>query len=348
MRLLYRQDQYPVFQNRAYDSPAEARACVRGDIRLVEDLRTGLVFNEAFDPALMKYDDHYQNEQAKSPVFQSHLEEVARIVARHLGREALVEVGCGKGYFLELLLAKGLDVAGFDPAYEGRNPRIQKHYFGEGASFQAQGMVLRHVLEHVCDPVGFLRRLRDANGGRGQIYVEVPCLDWICRHRAWFDVYYEHVNYFRLSDFRRMFGTVAAAGRLFGGQYLYVVADLASLRIPVRDPGDAASFPEDFLRGIAGPPPRPGPAAIWGAASKGVVFALARERMGRPIDVAIDVNPAKQGKYLPATGLRVQSPAEAMAVLPAGSTVYIMNSNYLEEIRQMSNNQYHYEGIDHE
>jgi len=62
----------------------------------------------------------------------------------------------------------------------------------------------------------------------------------------------------------------------------------------------------------------------------------------------IDVNPAKQRKYLPATGLRVHSPEEGLKSLPPGSVIFVMNSNYLEEIRQMSNNAYHYIGVDHE
>src|SRR3546814_9608010 len=62
-----------------------------------------------------------------------------------------------------------------------------------------------------------------------QIYIEVPCFDWIVEHSAWFDVFYEHVNYFRLADLRAMFGTVHEAGHLFGGQYLYIVADLSTL-----------------------------------------------------------------------------------------------------------------------
>lgn len=38
------------------------------------------------------------------------------------------------------------------------------------------------------------------------------------------------MNYFRKLDFHRIFGTVLGAGRVFGGQYLYVVAGLDSVR----------------------------------------------------------------------------------------------------------------------
>jgi hypothetical protein len=85
---------------------------------------------------------------------------------------------------------------------------------------------------------------------------------------------------------------------------------------------------------------------VWGGASKGVIFSLLRQRAGYAVDVVIDVNPAKQGRYLPGTGLLVHSPATGLASLPSGSPIYVMNSNYLEEIKAMSNHQYHYIGID--
>jgi hypothetical protein len=77
-----------------------------------------------------------------------------------------------------------------------------------------------------------------------------------------------------------------------------------------------------------------------------VIFALQCERDGAPVAAVIDINPAKQGKYLPATGLRVHSPAEVLPALEAGATIYVMNSNYLEEIRAQAGSQFNYIGID--
>lgn len=353
-KLLYRQEQFPIFQNRMYDTEAEAKACPKGDVQLVEDQRTGLVYNAAFCTELMTYDAHYQNEQALSPLFQEHLESVSNIIDRCMGRDSIVEVGCGKGFFLEMLLGKGFDVTGFDPTYEGNNPRVMKRYFEPGVGIKANGLVLRHVLEHVPDPFKFLLQLKEANGGSGKIYIEVPCFDWICEHRAWFDIFYEHVNYFRISDFYRMFGTVVESGRLFGNQYLYVVAELATLRNPEISFKDRVIFPKDFTHSIAASSRiKPHQAessqvAIWGGASKGVIFALLKARAGQSVGTVIDINPAKQGKYLPSTGLLVQSPSEALAILPMGSTIYVMNSNYLEEIKKMSNNAFEYIEVDHE
>ena len=343
-RDLYRISQLPIFQNRMYDSRLEARQCPKGDIRLVENQQTGLVYNADFRPELMVYDSRYQNEQAVSPLFQEHLTSISQIVERGMGRDQLIEVGCGKGFFLERLLGQGFNVTGFDPTYEGGNPRVQRRYFTPGVANRANGLILRHVLEHVQDPVNFLEQLRESNQGGGKIYIEVPCFDWICEHRAWFDIFYEHVNYFRLSDFSRMFGSIIESGRVFGGQYLYVVADLSTLKKPQIDFDDTVSFPDNFTQHIADLEQ----SAIWGGASKGVIFALIKERAGTSISTVIDINPAKQGKYLPATGLLVQSPTEALLKLPAGSTIYVMNSNYIDEIKKMSNDAFNYIGVDHE
>ena len=338
-----------MFQNRMYATAEEAKACPKGDIRLVEDQRTGLVFNEAFRPDLMTYDANYQNEQALSRYFQEHLELVSRIIDRRMGRDSIVEVGCGKGFFLELLSAKGFDITGFDPTYEGHNPKVTKHSFENGIGIKSGNIVLRHVLEHIQDPLSFLHELKGANGGSGKIYIEVPCFDWICEHRAWFDVFYEHVNYFRITDFSRMFGTLIESGRLFGNQYIYVIAELATLRSSEIDNNDRVSFPSDFTDSIDQTNEvRANRTAIWGGASKGVMFALLKARAGQPVSTVIDINPAKQGKYLPATGCFVQSPSDAIASLPKGSTVYVMNSNYIEEIKEMSNNLFEYIGVDHE
>ena len=350
-RALYEVRDVPVLQNRTFESAEAARACSTGDVVLVQDPATGLISNAAFDASLVEYDTGYQNEQATSAVFRQHLEAVGDLVRLQLGGRSLLEVGCGKGAFLEHLQGRGFEVRGVDPAYEGTNPAVVKAKFTPGLDLHADAVILRHVLEHVEDPLGFLSQIRDANAGTGSIYVEVPCFDWICQHRAWFDVFYEHVNYFRLPDLHAMFGTVHDSGQLFGGQYIYVVADLATLRSPGRSVDDVAVMPPGFLASVESMAARFLHAAdslsVWGAASKGVIFALFMERSGVGLNMAIDINPAKQGQYLPSTGLRVSSPEEALATLAPGSPVVVMNSNYLAEVADATSQRFTLLTVDH-
>jgi hypothetical protein len=350
---VFRAEGLPLLQNRTFPTAAEARSSPTGDVVLVEDAQTGLIRNAAFEPERMVYDRDYQNEQACSPVFRRHLGEVAQIVERHLRGRPLIEIGCGKAYFLEQLRGLGFRITGVDPAYEGDDPDVIRTHFDKRLGLSADGIVLRHVLEHIENPAEFLADIADANGGRGTIYIEVPCFDWILGHRAWFDIFYEHVNYFRLDDFARMFGRIHERGHVFGGQYLYVVADLATVRRPVARAGGRVAVPADFLAGIDDAVARVRAGAgrrhvIWGGASKGVIFAIYLKRAGIELDGAIDINPAKQRRFLAVTGLRVSPPDELLGGMTTEDTVFVMNSNYLDEIVASTGNQYAYVTVDHE
>lgn len=355
-REIYCARQLPVFQNRVYNSEHEARNCIKADVVLVQDQETGLIFNQAFAPDLMKYDADYQNEQAFSSVFRRHLKSIALVIVKHFEGYSLIEVGCGKGYFLEQIQQLGFEITGLDPIYEGSNPAVIKESFRPEIGLRADGIILRHVLEHVGDPVSFLSNIRDSNGGTGKIYIEVPCFEWICKHGAWFDIFYEHVNYFRLRDFDRMFGRLYDSGHTFGGQYLYVVADLSTIKRPIYDKLDYFEFPKDFLDSVnqhatqlrRQKPEQKTDSAIWGGASKGVIFALFMERAGAKIDIIVDINPAKQNKYLAATGLKVQSPTEAMRRLSNGADLFVMNSNYINEIKELTANRFNYLLVENE
>ena len=85
---------------------------------------------------------------------------------------------------------------------------------------------------------------------------------------------------------------------------------------------------------------------IWGASSKGVIYSLFLQRAGVTVDQVVDINPAKQGRYLPLSGMRVSSPQEAMEALPAQANLFVMNSNYLEEIKRMTDGRYVYHAVD--
>jgi SAM-dependent methyltransferase len=346
---LFRVKGLPVFQNKMFADRAAALACPTGDVTLVQDMDTGLIFNAAFNAGLLEYDADYQNEQACSEVFQKHLGDVKAIIHRHFSGRSLIEVGCGKGYFLEYLHQAGYEIIGIDPAYEGNNPKVTKACFKASLGLSAGGIILRHVLEHMSNPFAFLSEIADANESKGQIYIEVPCFDWICEHRAWFDIFYEHVNYFRLADFHRMFGKVYESGHVFGGQYLYIFADLTTLQKPVLNQRDSFTFPADFFADInsVAAIAKGKRNAIWGGASKGVIFALYMQRGGVNIDLVIDINPAKQGQFMVGSGLCISSPEEGMKALRPGDNVFVMNSNYLQEIIGLSSNQFNYIQMDH-
>lgn len=332
---------YPALQNRTFASPSEALESAIGEIALRQDPRTGIVHNAAFEPEIVDYDSGYDNEQGHSAVFRNHLSAVADHIAREFAGKSILEVGCGKGLFLKLLRERAFHVTGVDPSYTGEDPAIVRDFYSPSLDLRADAIVLRHVLEHIPEPIAFLNMLRTANGG-GLIYIEVPCLEWIAEKKAWFDIFYEHVNYFRLGNLTAMFGRVLKAEHIFGGQYIGIFADLATLRLPPITWTDRFRLPERFTDGIdeAAAVLRDTSYAIWGGASKGVIFSLLMKQRGAAPRVAIDVNPAKQGRYMPVSGVRILSPDAGLSALPEGSTVVVMNDNYIDEIRTVTGDRY--------
>gem|GEM_PF-4376242 len=73
-----------------------------------------------------------------------------------------------------------------------------------------------------------------------------------------------------------------------------------------------------------------GKVALWGGGAKGATFANEVDPVGDLIDCVVDINPRKQGYFLPGTGHPIVSYRE----LPVrGVTdVILMNSNYRDEV----------------
>jgi len=346
---IFRAEGLPLLQNRLYETEELARCCPVGDVRLKKDPVTSIIQNGAFEAHRVVYDREYNNEQAASPAFRAHLDYIADLIRTNFDEASVIEVGCGKGVFIDYLRRRKFEVTGLDPAYEGEDPAIQKCLFKAGLGLQASGIVLRHVLEHIENPVSFLGLISEANRGLGKIYIEVPCFDWICENRAWFDIFYEHVNYFRVCDFERMFGKIHHIERTFGGQYLSIIASLDSLTESFESNSTAERFPnlETDIERVSREIQEwknisSRKIAVWGAGSKGVVFSIHMKRLNVAVDYVVDINPEKVGKFLPCSGIEVISPQQFVSVASPGTRVLVMNPNYLNEIVALAGESYEY------
>ena len=350
----------PVMMHRLYDSRAAAQACERGDLELWQCRACGFVWNRAFDPTIMRYDAIYENDQLYSAHFAAHVGQRARdVIAAAPQGEALdyLEVGCGQGQFLQMveeLAGPRLSSAqGFDPAWRGEDgdklgrAQVFKTYFNADTArlvtHKPNVVASRHTIEHVPDPVAFLRALRDALGSASNaaLLIETPCMDWIIANHAVQDLFYEHCSIFTARAlaiaFERAGFSEVAIDHVFDGQYLWGMARAGARTDAPAPPLEAASmsaktladFVAHWRRAIDEAAAR-GRVAIWGAGAKGVTFANLLSRGGEGVDYVIDINPAKQGRYIAGSGLRAISPQEAVANPP--KTIFVMNPNYFDEI----------------
>lgn len=337
----------PVIPNRPLRSADEAESF--GQVALRKNHVTGLVDNVAFDPELIEYDADYQNNQAVSSIFAEHMRGVLEILkARYPTGCKVVEVGCGKGEFLEMMQADGhFVVSGYDGAYEGDNPAIEKRFLSSDDRLQADLVVLRHVLEHIPRPQDFLCLLSDIFGD-AEIYIEVPDFDWIIGQQAFFDITYEHVNYFTPVSLSRLFESVEQQGLLFGDQYQFVIGKFSSAAISsygaafdTADNWTSLAF-DDLFPGFVSTIDKMDqmsdgkPIYVWGAATKGVMFCHHTRRLlpavFKRIAAAVDINPMKAGRHMPSVHLPILGIDDFCSAAADDALVVIMNPNYHDEI----------------
>lgn len=339
------------------DTEEAARHCRRGDIELVGCTTCGFVHNRAFLPERTVYDERYQSSQACSPTFNAFAADLARRIGAHfgIGGGRVVEVGCGGGDFLGVLVETlGLDEAvGVDPAAPPpaqAPPRIR--YVRETLSaaladaFAADLVVCRMTLEHIPAPAAFtalLARLADGRDGAG-LFVAVPAVERILERTAFWDVYYEHCNYFGADSLAYLlsahgFGDIVVRHD-FEGQYLSAFARPAGDvgRITPRPMAAAriAGFQaaanrivERWSSWLACCRARGETVVLWGSGSKAVAFLHA---LPRPADVTavVDINPARHGQFVAGSAHRIVAPEVLTALRP--SHVVVMNANYRAEI----------------
>jgi len=349
-----------VSANLLYDTPAEARAAPTGELRIVLCRTCGFVFNAAFDLARVPYGARYDNDQSRSEHFADHMHAMAvRIRAALDGRPLrAVEIGCGQGQFLSLVLS--LDptsedrAAGFDPSYGGEpiaGCTFHLTFFDDESArqldFRPNAVISRHVIEHVPDPNGLLRAVFAVldSDASSVAFFETPSIDWVFEHDAFWDLCYEHCSYFAPGSARFAFES-AGFGQCvvrpaFGGQYMWIEGSHGTRRHA--EPPATEDLARGFVARVAELQTRwhdrlveigsTGKVAVWGGATKGARFVQDVDGDATLVHCMIDINPRKQGRYLPLTGHRVMAWEAALA--DGVSTIVVSNPNYLAEIRDL-------------
>jgi SAM-dependent methyltransferase len=338
----YEQRGIPVQSVALLPTREEAVGFPRGDLVLAFCARCGFVFNAAYDPALQDYSRPAEESQAFSPRFRAFSRALAeRLIATYDVRgKHVLEVGCGRGDFLVDICRLGNNHGvGVDPGWlPGRLDApaevefVRAPFDAEQATRRADLVLCRHTLEHIGPVREFVTLLRRPGG---VVVIEVPDALRVLRQAAFWDVYYEHCSYFAAASLAGLAwrcGLHVLAARLeFDGQYLVLEAQPGA----VVEEGDAGAI-EDAVERFA----RDAPAAVerwrerlagrhvalWGGSSKAVAFLTA---LGVEATV-VDINPHRQGAFLPGTGVEVLAP-EALCERPP-ELVVAMNPAYLGEI----------------
>jgi SAM-dependent methyltransferase len=338
---------------------AEAKGSPVGDIRLVLCEGCSFVWNELYEPEKVQF-QRYDVSLQHSPAFRNFVSELAeRLISRYdLRHKRVLDIGCGRGHFLEAICARGPNAGvGIDPSVEPErreSPQLTlvRDAYGERwLDVRADLLSCRHVLDILADQPAFVRLLGrglDAAGSGAVAYVEVPNALATFEALVVWNLVYEHRAWYVRDSLAYLFATagfdVLDVAPCWHGEYLGLEArraragatphPVAATESGVAQALDrfAASFErvrgdwQARLDALADSGRR---AVVWGAGARGIAFlSLLDPRAVVPY--VVDVNPKRQGLYLPQTAHRVEPPEQLLTDPP--DLVVISNPTYADEI----------------
>lgn len=272
----------------------------------------------------------------------------------------VLEVGCHDGYLLGKLKSRGHKCVGVEPspfaevAKTDFGLEIHADFFQEGmfppGSFDV--IIVRHVVEHVPDPVAFLTTCAKTLRENGLAYIEVPNSRWSLEESFFPEFHADHISYFSLPSLRALLFKSGLS------EILHADAASSYMRFPFLNAlarkgprsanrTDTGTWFQDFSTQAAIDRFRANwnrylgnldvvlageKVAVWGTGSIGTQLAI-DAGWGSESATFVDPNKANQGKRLSVTGNLVHGPEILTDLVP---TVLVLASGWEHDVRQQS------------
>lgn len=281
--------------------------------------------------------------------------------------DLVIEVGANDGSFLDHLRGAGFQRRlGIEPSRAlaalcgaaGHAVENRHLTLGEAPGIiarhgLARAVICRHTLEHVPDPLAFLRALRALLSDQGVLYLEVPATEPIVERLQGHELWDEHLSYFSPDNLGRLAARAGLATLQSAVLEHRASLNLALWARPVaaavetRDeaPLDAellancASFAarwRDFAKRLhARAAHWRGPVIAMGASHPQSNFLLF-SGLGSRIDVLVDDDEVKAGRYLalPRPTL-IRSSGQVVAEADGGGTLLLSAFGYERWAREL-------------
>jgi SAM-dependent methyltransferase len=362
----------PVLTCAIWPSKEEAIECNKKDILLAFCQNCGFIENILFDAEVTDYGVSYENALHFSKVHQMYSKKEAEQLVKRLNlkEKKIIDIGCGDGQFVSLLCDIGHNEGiGFDPSYSpskcnisSLNPYVHiiPEYYSEKYNYFSSDLIMsRHTLEHIADPLQFLRAIRKNLTTQKETYIffEVPNAYYLIKNKVLWDIIYEHCSYFTITSLSHLFYLsgfeVKSLRETYNRQYLTIEAlpankskstdfkynhsdNIINYKFVNKIHKQVQKFSKNAQEYIGKCRNQliqyynsSKKVALWGVGAKSVIY-LNMVKVDNAIQLTVDVNPRKQGHFIPGTGQRIDDPVELKKFKP--DIVLIINPIYKREI----------------
>lgn len=167
-------------------------------------------YNESYDDDLYAYYKKYQGrkkDELYNPLTRKSYIKVLRLLSSHGGGVSILDVGCGKGDFVDAALDGGYKAEGIELAQPAVDiargyglPVTKLDFFSSEIQESSRDvMTMFEVIEHLPDPVAFLRRAEMVLKPGGLLYMTTPNFNSLDRRvlgSKWKAIHREHLSYF--------------------------------------------------------------------------------------------------------------------------------------------------------
>jgi len=209
------------------------------------------------------------------------------------------------------------------------------------------------TLEHIQYTNDFLKIIRKSIGNNQDaiIFFQIPDMIRVLKDVAFWDIYYEHCSYFSPFSLATLFDNndfqIMNIWTDYDDQYLMIDAKPGktdnSKFLSEENKNvifeNTKYFYENFRSKIEywkklinDASKNKQRVVLWGSGSKGVAF-LTTLKVDSMIEYVVDINPYRQGTYMPGTGHEIVSPEFLTEYKP--DLVILMNPVYKQEVRDM-------------
>lgn len=272
-----------------------------------------------------------------------------------LGKKRLLEIGCGNGLFSKMLSEKGATMIAFEPskaaATLARNNNIEviNDYFSPSKINQKfDGFVLRYVLEHIPEPLKFLREINSSLEEGALGLIELPNFQKMLDTSRYYEFFPEHQFYFTGTSLAYVLSKtgfeLVKYYTVMNDEYLVAIVKKTSFDEKIdllnRSVGRINQSLKKMVSEISS---QGGKVAFWGASGAGVGIINYAGIKGEEIAYLFDSDENKQGLYTFGVPIKIVSPT-ILREEKHPDAIIIMSTTYEDEIKNDLLKKYNFQG----